>query len=209
MTNQDWFSRTCLHRMVTSKHIMGFWTLHLLHEIRYSTVASKSNLYSTVPAFTWVKCAARPLIHSKRKFVAHSCLTFGCTGAHGSFFTFQGFRELEMVSSGLTDVTDHCCSSFVGESHCWALAVLVRSQFYPLFVLHQTQTITTLERVTDNESVKSMFACSILYVPMGSSIRSPMTKCSAHSFHIFYYVVCLFLKSILPQSKYNSFANAC
>lgn len=50
-------------------------------------------------------------------------------------------------------------------------------QFYPLFVLHQTQTITTLERVTDNESVKSMFGCSILYVPMGSSIRDKMTKC--------------------------------
>lgn len=88
------------------------------------------------------------------------------------YFTFQGFRGLlEMASSGHMDVTVHCRSSFVGggEPLLDASNSCQMGQFDPLFVLRQTQTITTSERVADNESVKSMFSCSILYVATGSS----------------------------------------
>lgn len=55
-------------------------------------------------------------------------------------------------------------------SHFWTQVILVRwANLILCLFLNQTQTITTLERVTDNESVKSMFSCSILYVTKGSS----------------------------------------
>lgn len=70
-----------------------------------------------------------------------------------------------MVSSGHMDVTVHCCSSFVvqGQTLLGTGNSCQMGQFDPWF--------TTLERVTDNESVKSMVPCSVLYV-MGSSGRN-------------------------------------
>lgn len=80
-------------------------------------------------------------------------------------------EDLKWPPSGHMDVTVHCCSSLVGEGE--PLLDTSKScqmgQFDPMFVLHQTWTITTSERVTDNESVKSMSSCSILYVAMGST----------------------------------------
>lgn len=107
-----------------------------------------------------------------------------------------------MVSSGHMDVTVHCCSSFVGEGEPLldTSNPCQKGQFDPLFVLHQTQTITTLERVTDNESVKSMFSCTILYVAMGSSRQNDMFQ--KHSFqNAFHHVP--FLKSILLLSQHK------
>lgn len=97
-----------------------------------------------------------------------------------------------MGSSGHMDVTVHCCASFVGEPE--PLLDMSSScqmgQFDPLFVLHQTQTITPLERVSDNESVKSMFSCSILHVALGSS-RQNDKMLQRHSFeNAFHHAVC-------------------
>lgn len=138
-------------------------------------------------------------------FTQEMCCTFlphfRCSGARGSHFTFHGFRGLEMGSWGHTDVTVHCRSSFVAEAE----PLLDPSnscqmgQFDPLFVLHQTQTITTSERVADNESVKSMFPCSV------DRTRQNDKMFRKHSFlTTFHHVVCLSKKkSILLLSLHK------
>lgn len=74
---------------------------------------------------------------------------------------------LETVSSG-----PHACDSSLPPLFCWTQAILVRRANLILCLFCTKQTITTLGgRVADNESVKSMFSCSILCVATGSSRR--------------------------------------
>lgn len=73
-----------------------------------------------------VKCVTKPLIHLRRKSVAHSCLTFGCSSAHGSHVTFHGFKSDWKWAPQATWMWPFIAAALLWEreSHFWTLAAL-------------------------------------------------------------------------------------
>lgn len=146
------------------------------------------------------------------KFVAHSCLTPGCTRAHGSNVTFQGLGDLELISSGHLDVTVHCCSSlsaraeplldkhFLSEGPIWS---------FVCFCTELRQLQPWRESVT--MKVSNHYSPAVYYM-LQWGVPDKMTKClkSIH-FTMLFTTVCASLKinkaAFTAQSTHNPSAN--